>query len=198
MHDVNLLGIEESDEAYHKTARPEGEVRIAEGGTTRTPGTPSFDDVAAGDELPVHRTRLSRGDLVNYAGVAGEANPIHWDEDIAKLAGLALTGALAVLSSSAVASANPATSMQTIESSAAQLCGHQRTNYDTDLHRGEFHDAAVAVATNQCDQGLIGTQFPCGRSGMTTPTPAMDWVRPRIGMSRSLPCVVHTMPRGDN
>ena len=41
-----------------------------------------------GDELPVHHTRLSRGDLVNYSGVAGDANPIHWDEDIAKLAGL--------------------------------------------------------------------------------------------------------------
>jgi acyl dehydratase len=25
---------------------------------------------------------------VNYSGVAGDANPIHWDEDIAKLAGL--------------------------------------------------------------------------------------------------------------
>ena len=25
---------------------------------------------------------------MNYAGVAGDANPIHWDEDIAKLAGL--------------------------------------------------------------------------------------------------------------
>jgi acyl dehydratase len=44
--------------------------------------------VNVGDELPVHHTRLSRGDLVNYAGVAGDANPIHWDEDIAKLAGL--------------------------------------------------------------------------------------------------------------
>lgn len=28
-----------------------------------------------------------RGDLVNYAGVAGDANPLHWDENIAKLAG---------------------------------------------------------------------------------------------------------------
>jgi acyl dehydratase len=36
----------------------------------------------------VHHARLSRGDLVNYSGVAGDANPIHWDEDIAKLAGL--------------------------------------------------------------------------------------------------------------
>lgn len=41
-----------------------------------------------GDQLPVRHTRLSRGDLVNYAGVAGDANPIHWDEEIAKLAGL--------------------------------------------------------------------------------------------------------------
>jgi acyl dehydratase len=88
MHDVNILGIGESDADYQKTVRPEGQVRIARGGTTRTPGTPSFDDVKVGDELPAHHARLSRGDLVNYAGVAGDANPIHWDEDIAKLAGL--------------------------------------------------------------------------------------------------------------
>jgi acyl dehydratase len=88
MHDVNILDIGGSDADYQKTVRPEGEVRIAEGGLSRTPGTPSFDDVKVGDELPVHHARLSRGDLVNYAGVAGDANPIHWDEDIAKLAGL--------------------------------------------------------------------------------------------------------------
>ncbi len=88
MHDVDILAIGESDELYEKTVRPEGEVRITQGGATRTPGTPSFDDVHVGDELPVHHTRLSRGDLVNYAGVAGDANPIHWDEGIAKLAGL--------------------------------------------------------------------------------------------------------------
>ena len=87
MHDVNLLGADESGATYQKTVRPEGEVRIAEAGATRTPGTPSFDDVKEGDELPVHHTRLSRGDLVNYAGVSGDANPLHWDENIAKLAG---------------------------------------------------------------------------------------------------------------
>lgn len=88
MHDFNVLEIGESDAEYQKTVRPEGEVRISEGGATRTPGTPSFDDVNVGDELPVHHARLSRGDLVNYAGVAGDANPIHWDENLAKLAGL--------------------------------------------------------------------------------------------------------------
>jgi acyl dehydratase len=88
MHDVNILAIAENNADYHKTVRPEGAVRISEGGATRTPGSSSFDDVKVGDELPLHHTRLSRGDLVNYAGVAGDANPIHWDEGIAKLAGL--------------------------------------------------------------------------------------------------------------
>ncbi|ART73319.1 (R)-hydratase [Mycobacterium dioxanotrophicus] len=87
MHDVDFSGIGASDADYQKTVRPEGEVRIARP-DTRTPGTPSFEDVKVGDELGVHNYRLSRGDLVNYAGVAGDANPIHWDEDIAKLAGL--------------------------------------------------------------------------------------------------------------
>jgi acyl dehydratase len=85
MHDVDIFGIGESE--FHKTVRPEGEIRIAED-AARTPGTPSFDDLTVGDELLVRHTRLTRGDLVNYAGVAGDANPIHWDEGIAKLAGL--------------------------------------------------------------------------------------------------------------
>lgn len=88
MHDVDLLAIAQSGAGYEKTVRPEGEVRIAQAGATRTPGTPRFEDVSVGDELPAHHARLSRGDLVNYAGVAGDANPIHWDEGIAKLAGL--------------------------------------------------------------------------------------------------------------
>ncbi|OBG72356.1 MULTISPECIES: fused (3R)-hydroxyacyl-ACP dehydratase subunits HadA/HadB [unclassified Mycobacterium] len=88
MHDVNLLGVDESGGGYHKTVRPDGADRIAQAGTSRTPATAAFDDVSVGDELPVHHARLSRGDLVNYAGVAGDANPIHWDEQIAKLAGM--------------------------------------------------------------------------------------------------------------
>ena len=88
MHDVNILDVGASNAAYEKTVRPEGEIRIAQGGTTRTPGTRKFDDLKVGDELAPHHTRLSRGDLVNYAGVAGDANPIHWDEGLAKLAGL--------------------------------------------------------------------------------------------------------------
>jgi acyl dehydratase len=86
MHDMNILDIPGTDGEYEKELRPVGEVRLAS--DARTPGTPVFEDVQVGDQLPVHHCRLSRGDLVNYAGVAGDANPIHWDETIAKLAGL--------------------------------------------------------------------------------------------------------------
>lgn len=48
----------------------------------------AFDHVAVGDELPVRTVRLTRGDLVNYAGVSGDANPIHWSDDVVKLVGL--------------------------------------------------------------------------------------------------------------
>ncbi len=86
MHDVDIMSIDGSDASYEKAVRPEGEFRIA--ADDRTPATLDFDDLRVGEALPVHHTRLSRGDLVNYAGVAGDANPIHWDEAIAKLAGL--------------------------------------------------------------------------------------------------------------
>ncbi|MTE15344.1 fused (3R)-hydroxyacyl-ACP dehydratase subunits HadA/HadB [Nocardia aurantiaca] len=56
---------------------------------TRVPRTAvRFDDIAVGDELPPRIAKLTRGDLVNYAGVAGDQNPIHWDEGVAALAQL--------------------------------------------------------------------------------------------------------------
>ncbi|WP_159926506.1 MULTISPECIES: fused (3R)-hydroxyacyl-ACP dehydratase subunits HadA/HadB [Nocardia] len=47
-----------------------------------------FADLSVGSELPVRTMRLSRGDLVNYAGVTGEANPVLFDERIAVASGL--------------------------------------------------------------------------------------------------------------
>ncbi|MFT3899031.1 MAG: fused (3R)-hydroxyacyl-ACP dehydratase subunits HadA/HadB [Gordonia sp. (in: high G+C Gram-positive bacteria)] len=87
MHDVDMSTAESAGE-YVKEVRDEGPRTIAQGGLTRTPASRNFDDLSVGDQLPEHHTHLSRGDLVNYAGVAGDANPIHWDESIAKLAGL--------------------------------------------------------------------------------------------------------------
>jgi acyl dehydratase len=47
-----------------------------------------FEDLAVGTELPVRTMRLSRGDLVNYAGVTGESNPVLFDERVAVASGL--------------------------------------------------------------------------------------------------------------
>ncbi|MBY4399954.1 (3R)-hydroxyacyl-ACP dehydratase subunit HadB [Rhodococcus fascians] len=48
----------------------------------------SFDDVSVGYELPERTVMLTRGDLVNYAGVSGDPNPIHWSDEVVRLAGL--------------------------------------------------------------------------------------------------------------
>ena len=47
-----------------------------------------FSSVTVGDELPERTITLTRADLVNYAGVSGDLNPIHWDDEIAKQVGL--------------------------------------------------------------------------------------------------------------
>ncbi len=47
-----------------------------------------FSSVKVGDQLPERVIPLTRGDLVNYAGVSGDLNPIHWDDEIAKQVGL--------------------------------------------------------------------------------------------------------------
>ena len=47
-----------------------------------------FSSVKVGDELPERVINLTRADLVNYAGVSGDLNPIHWDDEIAKQVGM--------------------------------------------------------------------------------------------------------------
>lgn len=88
VHDVTVLSDDAVGAEYHKTVRPEGLQRISTGGVSREPQSLNFDDLSVGDTLPLRDARISRGDLVNYAGVSGDGNPIHWDESIAKLAGL--------------------------------------------------------------------------------------------------------------
>jgi acyl dehydratase len=41
-----------------------------------------------GDALPPVTMCISRGDLVNYSGVAGDPNPVHWSDSIVSMAGL--------------------------------------------------------------------------------------------------------------
>jgi acyl dehydratase len=44
--------------------------------------------VAVGTELPEQVHRVTRADLVRYAGASGDFNPIHWNERIATEVGL--------------------------------------------------------------------------------------------------------------
>ena len=47
-----------------------------------------FDDVQEGDEAPAFSHKLTRTDLVMYAGASGDFNPMHTDEVAAQAAGL--------------------------------------------------------------------------------------------------------------
>jgi len=47
-----------------------------------------FADVAVGTELPVQTSRVTRADLVRYAGASGDFNVIHWNERVATEVGL--------------------------------------------------------------------------------------------------------------
>jgi acyl dehydratase len=43
---------------------------------------------AVGDELPPLAVRVTRADLVRYAGASGDFNPIHWSDRVATSVGL--------------------------------------------------------------------------------------------------------------
>src|SRR5450631_1824925 len=47
-----------------------------------------FEDVTVGDEAPATSHKLTRTDLVKYAGASGDFNPMHHDEVAAQAAGL--------------------------------------------------------------------------------------------------------------
>lgn len=66
----------------------QGVAVVPTGRVTASAHARRFEDIAAGDELPPRTVQLTRGDLVNYAGVSGDANPIHWSDDVVKLVGL--------------------------------------------------------------------------------------------------------------
>lgn len=50
-------------------------------------GAVDFGTFTVGQELPPKTFRLTRGNLVNYAGVAGDPNPIHFSDHVIKAAG---------------------------------------------------------------------------------------------------------------
>jgi acyl dehydratase len=49
---------------------------------------PALAEVAVGTELPEQVFRVTRADLVRYAGASGDFNPIHWNDRTATAVGL--------------------------------------------------------------------------------------------------------------
>jgi acyl dehydratase len=50
--------------------------------------TVTYADVEKGTELPARSYRVTRLDLVKYAGASGDFNVIHWNERVARSVGL--------------------------------------------------------------------------------------------------------------
>jgi acyl dehydratase len=50
--------------------------------------TASYESVERGTELPPRSYRVTRLDLVKYAGASGDFNVIHWNERVARSVGL--------------------------------------------------------------------------------------------------------------
>src|SRR3954462_476738 len=50
-------------------------------------------DIAVGSELPEQVFRVTRADLIRYAGASGDFNPIHWGDRVAT--GVGLPGVIA-------------------------------------------------------------------------------------------------------
>ena len=51
-------------------------------------GSPTFDSIAKGTELPPRTYPVTRLDLIKYAGASGDFNIIHWNERAARSVGL--------------------------------------------------------------------------------------------------------------
>jgi acyl dehydratase len=47
-----------------------------------------MSELTAGHELPAQTYRVTRADLVRYAGASGDFNPIHWSDRVATSVGL--------------------------------------------------------------------------------------------------------------
>ncbi|MFF2084985.1 fused (3R)-hydroxyacyl-ACP dehydratase subunits HadA/HadB [Nocardia sp. NPDC058176] len=88
VRNVLMHGLGEDEPAHHAPGEitPDPVTKLPE--PVLTSHALAFDSVSAGDALPPRVVRLTRGDLVNYAGVSGDANPIHWSDEIVKLVGL--------------------------------------------------------------------------------------------------------------
>jgi acyl dehydratase len=86
MHGMDLNEIPATKPGHFGEAKPVPRPRNAD--PARGRNARAYGSISVGDQLPERVVQLTAGDLVNYAGVSGDANPIHWSAEVAALAGL--------------------------------------------------------------------------------------------------------------
>ena len=74
-----------SDEAATEVATDDGEPAVAERGPNDTPGEISETQVAS---ILTMSKSANRKDLIRYSAATGDFNPLHWDHESARAAGL--------------------------------------------------------------------------------------------------------------
>lgn len=84
-----MMKIDKIGDPGHTVTAPAGRYELPD--PTQTPkayGAIDFDTLSVGQELEPKRYLLTRGNLANYAGVAGDPNPIHFSDHVVSAAGM--------------------------------------------------------------------------------------------------------------
>ncbi|MBT0568439.1 fused (3R)-hydroxyacyl-ACP dehydratase subunits HadA/HadB [Williamsia sp. CHRR-6] len=61
------------------------------------PSVPLFSEVSVGDVIGTRTVTVRRGDLVTYAGISSDYNPIHWSDRVVDIVGLETVAAHGLL-----------------------------------------------------------------------------------------------------
>jgi methylmalonyl-CoA epimerase len=73
--------------ASHETTRDRSTAEHAQGGRDHATPVESgrfFDDLRVGEQISTHGRTMTEADMVNFAGLTGDINPLHMDEEYAK------------------------------------------------------------------------------------------------------------------
>jgi acyl dehydratase len=107
-----------------------------------------YDDVEVGDRAPAIDHKLTRTDLVMYAGASGDFNPMHHDEIAAQAAGLPSVFGHGMLSAGLLATA------VTNYVGIGNLT-HYRVRFTKQTWPGETLSTAVAVKEKRAGNEIV-------------------------------------------
>ena len=113
-----------------------------------------YDDVEVGDRAPAIDHKLTRTDLVMYAGASGDFNPMHHDEIAAQAAGLPSVYGHGMLSAGLLATA------VTNYVGIGNLT-HYRVRFTKQTWPGEKLTTAVKITGKRDDDGKKVVDLEC-------------------------------------